>query len=1263
MKQRLLIILVLIANIGIAQNEANIWYFGENAGLDFNSGSPVAITDGLMVTQEGCASIADSSGNLQFYTDGSTIWAKDHSVMINGTGLNGHFSSTQSSIIVPKPESSNVYYVFTVDFQGESNGLQYSEVDMSLNGGLGEVTSNKNVPLLSPVLEKLTAVQHANGKDIWVLAHRNGSSEFYAYQITTAEVQTPVITDIGFSYSGASYSENAGYMKVSPNGKRLAMVFPKFNNGLQLFDFDNASGQISNHRNFNDVPGAVQPYGLEFSPSGDLLYVSGTSGIGQFDLTLTDIFQMQLNYIFLTNEITNSNWGALQLAPDGKIYVTRIADDTFPDINVLSVINNPDDLGLTCDFQLDAVPLGTGIAKSGLPPFIQSFFVVGFDYENLCFGNSTQFNANITQAYDSLTWDFGDGSTSNIENPTHTYLNTGNYVVTLSVTFGGQTSTDSKTVTIYKQPIAYKPQDLLICDDNNDGFFSFDLTQQDSDILNGQDNAIFDIEYYASIGDYNNSNPISNPRNYSNVIAHASQDIVASVRNVNHIDCEEIATFNIQVFDTPTPSQNVPSLSFCDNDIIGTDADGIIEFDLTQNETIILNGQSSLNYTVSYYSDALFANLIANPSSYHNTNRTETIYVRVVNNANSNCTGETSFNIEVFELPNVSPFVELKQCDDDLDGFSIFNLMEVYSELSSHFQNKVITFHESRNEAEAGANGILNTTTYSNQTASADSVWARVENANNCYRVAQVNLIVSTTQIPDTYTRDFYQCDDGTDISDGVASFDLSTVNAEIEAMFPAGQQLIINYYRNLADALSEINPISDINDYRNIGYPNTQDVFIRVDSALDNDCLGLGHHITLHVERVPVANPIIIPEQCDDDGDGMYSFDTSDIEVTLLNGQNDVTVIYTDENGNLLPSPLPNPFLTSTQKVRVRVINSASQDPNDPCYDETDIIFTVDAEAIANPVPDFVECDDNDDGEYAFDISGIENTILNGQTGMIVSYFDENDNKLSSPLPNPFKTSTQTITVRVENPLSSRCFDTTTIDFVVTDQPELLMNDIWLICENDTVEVIADAGYDEYSWSNGETSESITVSEVGSYEITVTNVYGSVRCSSSKTVTVVSSGVATISDIKTQDWTRSNNGVTIFVEGTGDYEYSINGINYQDSNEFKNLDVDDYMVYVRDKNGCGITSEDIYLMYYPHVFTPNGDGYNDTWQIINSGKEPLNKIYIYDRYGKLLKQLNPNDIGWDGTFNGQLLSSNDYWFVFERQNGKTYKGHFTLKK
>lgn len=1207
-----------------------------------------------------------------------------------------------------------------------------------------------------------------------------------------------------------------------------------------------------------EVPVAVQPYGIEFSPLGDILYASGSGGLAQYDITLPTAFLIQSSTTFLANEITDNSWGAMQLAADGKIYITRSAINDAPDIKTLSVINNPAVLGASCDFQLDTVSLGLGIAQVGLPPFIQSFFQIGFQAQNICEGNATQFSSNISQAYDAITWDFGDGATSTDENPSHTYASAGDYEVSLSVTSGTESSTETKTITVYKQPIANPIADQVACDEDGDGFYFYDLTMHAAEILNGQDPTVFELTYYDGIANYNSGQPIADAASFEN-LTFSSANPVISISNRNNPSCEAFVTIHIDFLEGANPSQTIPDITSCDNTSFGSDTDGIVLTDLTQLETAVLNSQSTSDFSVRYFTDAAFTNEITNPSGYQNTTANETIYVQVENNTSALCNAATSFNLVIHPLPTVTPIVTLSQCDDDTDGFSIFNLTEVKAELSTNYQTETIRFYESFTDAETETDVILNETAYTNETVSTDRVWARIENANGCYRIAEVNLIISTTQIPLAFTRAFYACDDAINgtTTDGVSSFDFSNVTTEIEAIFPVGQQLSINYYRNLQEALSEINPITDITDYRNISYPNTQDIFIRVDSALNNDCLGLGQHITLTVETVPIANAITIAEQCDTDGDNSFAFDTSTIEDNLLNGQTNVIIAYEDAIGNPLPSPLPNPFLTSSQQVTARLTNSTSQNPNGACSAETILEFKVQTAAVANPIADVLVCDDDDDGFFNFDTITIESTLLNGQIGMVVSYTDEAGNPLSSPLPNPFFTDTQNITARVENTLSSACFDETIINFIVVnqpiantigndfvcddasndgehiftlsdynpqilgsqsntifevlyfdsdtnaqtnlsplpnlymlnstsqtifsriqninnsncyaitsfelglnylpiayqpadvavcddesndgfetfnlafqndsilngqsaienavsyhlslqdaqegvnaqsanftnttnpqivfarienlnasncfsttafelsvkEQPLLLMNSLWPICEGSDVQIIADEGYDYYTWSTGQTTRIITVDSPGQYSVTASNIYGDLICSTEKSLTVSISDIAIITNIETVDWTQTENSIAVFVEGNGDYEYSLDGMNYQEEFIFNGLPASEYTVYVRDKNGCGITNQEVYLLNYPRYFTPNGDGTNDFWQIKNSAKEPLNKLSIYNRYGKLIMQLKPNDFGWDGTHNGNRLPSDDYWFVLERQNGKTYTGHFSLKR
>ena len=205
--------LLLITSLCYGQKEAAFWYFGINAGVDFNSGVPKAVLDGQLKTNEGCATISNNNGELLFYTDGITVWDKNHDVMLNGQGLLGNPSSTQSAIIVPKPNSNTIYYIFTVTSVGGADGLRYSEVDLDLNNGSGAVNSNKNILLAKPCAEKISAVQHANGSDFWVVTHSWNSSDFLTFKIIEFGVAVAAVKSTIGSFHGGDANNSIGYMK------------------------------------------------------------------------------------------------------------------------------------------------------------------------------------------------------------------------------------------------------------------------------------------------------------------------------------------------------------------------------------------------------------------------------------------------------------------------------------------------------------------------------------------------------------------------------------------------------------------------------------------------------------------------------------------------------------------------------------------------------------------------------------------------------------------------------------------------------------------------------------------------------------------------------------------------------------------------------------------------------------------------------------------------------------------------------------------
>jgi hypothetical protein len=471
-----LFIFLLASFAGYSQKQANYWYFGEYAGLNFGLGVPVALTNGALNTGEGCSSISTASGDLQFYTDGTYVYDRNNDQMPHGSGLLGNYSSAQSGIIVPKPASTIQYYIFTVDAYEDNlvDGLCYSRVDMTLNGGLGDVvTTEKNISLLPLTCEKVTAVGHSDGISIWVITHQWGTDAFYAYKITTAGVDlTPVISHTGPPISG-DMQASKGYLKLSPDGSFIALANNTAFNVI-LCNFNNTTGTVTHLvTDYNFVnPGGADPggpYGIEFSPNSTRLYISewkANRRIFQYDLSSGDPTTILDSKVLVASVSQSADpIGALQLGPDNRLYIAR---QNSP---YLSRINSPNTLGLDCDFVDNAVNLAGRQSQYGLPPFIQSFFYLSADFywdAPLCDGTPIQFYTSASDTPDSVMWTFGDpgsGSqnTSILLNPTHLYPSTGTYWVTLVVYLYGVAKNNFHIIVVHEQPHVSIGNDTTLC--------------------------------------------------------------------------------------------------------------------------------------------------------------------------------------------------------------------------------------------------------------------------------------------------------------------------------------------------------------------------------------------------------------------------------------------------------------------------------------------------------------------------------------------------------------------------------------------------------------------------------------------------------------------------------------------------------------------------------------------------------------------------------------------------------------------------------
>ncbi len=720
------------------------------------------------------------------------------------------------------------------------------------------------------------------------------------------------------------------------------------------------------------------------------------------------------------------------------------------------------------------------------------------------------------------------------------------------------------------------------------------------------------------------------------------------------------------------------------------------------NGTVILQATAE-NGTVYWYDSQTATTPIANGNSFTTPTLSSTTSFYV----DAGCINERKTVIATVNTLPIVNNISILQCDTDAtpDGKTLFNLTVKNDAISSNYNNEIFTYYTTLNGANnaLASDLIANELAFENTTPTSMDIWARVTNKlTGCFSVAKISLIVSATNIPANFKIIVPPvCDDLLDSNgnnntnnndrDGISSFDLSATKVTIQGLLPTTEIYNINYYRNEADALAEINNITDISNYRNIGYPNTQDIWVRVDSQIENACFGLGPYINLKVEALPIANPVIISRQCDDNDDGILTFNTSTLESDLLQGQTNVTVTYFDSNNNplkdangvLISSPFPSNFTTTSQIIKAVVTNNTPTQ----CYDETTIEFIVDKTPQAfsiNPALT-TSCDDEinpleQDGKYAFDTTGFDTTILGGQTGMTLKFYDENGALLPSPLPNPFVTGTQKITATVENPNNPNCTASTIIEFNVQPLPKIDINldgsANELVCSNlSTFYVTLDAGITDntptsdynYIWKKdgtdlGINAPTLDVNKIGNYTVDVIN---NVGCSRTRTINVNASNIATITSIDIVELSDENS-ITVNVTGPGDYEFSLDEPTnfWQDSNQFNNVPAGIHEVYINDKNGCGVVSKNVIVVGIPKYFTPNNDSYNDYWGIKGMIKYPNAYVQIFDRYGKLIKYLNNANPNWDGTFNGALLPANDYWYVIKLEEGRPeIRGHFTLKR
>lgn len=418
---------VNVREYGLQDQRANVWYFGNHAGVDFNEMPPVAISNPSMDAPEGCSIICDRNGRAILYTDGESVWDRNDALV--ATGIGGDPNSTQSVLIVPVPNDETLYYIFTtqaVDDIASLYQLRYSLFDLKLNSGTGGL-AEQNVLLFSRSTERITG----NGQ--WVIAHEFGNNSFRAYAVTPNGISAPIISAVGSSHGLTPVQAGQGYMKLGPQNRlAVAVPAPGVSNTIEIFDFDPTAGKVSNERtaNLNNTTGNI--YGIEFSPGGNKLFATLSGGSSQlyefaFDSLGAPYFQQAIPQA--------GQLGALQIGPTGQIYMAAEANNSLlsftanEDTTMLSSLGSPQSLGLIS---------GTN-SRLGLPNFIQNVGSIqqtpSIAAQGLCLGDTTYFaGAGKDPSIDMFQWFFGDGFGASGQSAAHLYASAGTYNVTLHIT-------------------------------------------------------------------------------------------------------------------------------------------------------------------------------------------------------------------------------------------------------------------------------------------------------------------------------------------------------------------------------------------------------------------------------------------------------------------------------------------------------------------------------------------------------------------------------------------------------------------------------------------------------------------------------------------------------------------------------------------------------------------------------------------------------------------------------------------------------------
>ena len=867
-------------------------------------------------------------------------------------------------------------------------------------------------------------------------------------------------------------------------------------------------------------------------------------------------------------------------------------------------------------------------------------------------------------------------------------------------------STTPFDLVVVSPPDAITPIDFELCDEDADGYGAFDLTALDAEITGTLSNLI--ISYHETQAEaISNVNAIVG--DYSNIVPYQQTIYVRIEDTTITTACYRYLDFQLIVNDVPQIELDPEPLEVCDDD-----TDGIVLFDLSLSDDQILNGLAPLDFEVTYYETFVNAELklnqIANPLTYLNTTpTTQTIFVRV-ENITTECFKAVALPLIVNPLPVIVLPTPLELCDDAVaDQRTIFDLTDKNLEITDGDGSLEVVYYTTLLDAQDATNAIADPTAYTNTAispaaANPQTLHVRVSDLDTgCYVLTTLTIRVLPNPTPNLNPDNLIACDD-TNSGDGLEVFNLRTY----ETLIINGElNVSATYHETPEDALDGVNALPNPSSYTTIETPS-QTIHVRV----TNDLTGCYTVLDFDLIVNPLPNVTVVDDliACELNTDDIFNFDLDSQSSLILGGQ-DPSLFEVTYHTSLADAALGINFLASpyTNSSDPEIIYVSVENTDTGCRNTT-LQFNLavqEAAQASSPLDSFVLCDDNveTDGiptndSVPFDLSTQDNFVLNGQdpANYTVRYYaSQSDADLDiNVLPNLFENSVnpQVIIARVDNDTqvldgsgalvdSSVCFETAEVTLEVNPLPIVEIEEEYILCVDlNGSEVLAplviDTGLSDvdytFVWADASgtivgTNSSYAPVQGGVYTLEVYDATLITECAAPiEAFTVIESTPPIVTAQVTTAAFANTHVIEAVATGQGQYEYSLDQGPWEDSGTFIDVTPGEHMVSVRDINGCGEGKAFVYVIDYPLYFTPNGDGYHDTWNIIGVSNQVNAKINIFDRYGKLIKEVNPSGKGWDGTYNGALLPSSDYWFTLNyidpiTANPEVLRAHFTLKR